>query len=251
MTPIYLNTTRVRAREGYSCVCRHHPSSVIGGDPRERGVSRPRLRPQDFPGAGSVGLPWRWRGAGFAESLGAASDSLAAIVRTGGLPIASTTFSGHPLLYTGIQTRLKVLGFVHSTDRIARKATVQSHGAGLSRGLVPPLPPCRPHGGWGRECARATLPRPSMGLANADGWGRKRVGDRSFQDPARTISAQYPPAELNFIAKIFQKNPPRCRSCWKLIAADIWGCCSIFECWKMTNRCDEFATMNQCLQPLG
>jgi hypothetical protein len=58
MTPIYLNTTRVRAREGYSCVCRHHPSSVIGGDPRERGVSRPRPRPQDFPGRfGAAAVP--------------------------------------------------------------------------------------------------------------------------------------------------------------------------------------------------
>jgi hypothetical protein len=132
------------------------------------------------------------------------------------------TIGGHPLLYTGIQTRLKVLGFVHSTDRIARKATVQSHGAGLSRGLVPPLPPCRPHGGWGRECARATLPRPSLAKSPAGPGRVKRVGDRSLQDHARTISAQYPPAELRFFAKQFQKNPPRCRSCWKLIAAD--GC---------------------------
>jgi hypothetical protein len=85
MTPFTLNATRVRARESDNSGCRHHPSSVIGDDPRERGASRPRQRPRDFPGA-----VWcRCRDPGFAESLGPVSDTLPALGRIHGLPTAS------------------------------------------------------------------------------------------------------------------------------------------------------------------
>jgi hypothetical protein len=60
----------------------------------------------------------------------------------------------------------------------------------------------------GRTASALGPPACRAGLAKSPaGPGRvKRVGDRSLQDPARTISASYPPAELNFIAKIFRKN---------------------------------------------
>jgi hypothetical protein len=58
------------------------------------------------------------------------SDESTGFLRLGGV-------GGHPIPRSGTQRRLKVLGFVSSIDRIADKATVQSHGEGLSRGIVP------------------------------------------------------------------------------------------------------------------
>jgi hypothetical protein len=162
---------------------------------------------------------WRrpWRAPGFAGSLGAVSDSLAAIARTGGLPTASATFSGHPLLYTGIQTRLKVLGFVTSSDRRASKATVQSHGEGLSIEFCLLF---RYAGRMSGRTASAMGPRGALLASSPAGPGRVNLHrPRLLVTLAHTISAHYPPAELKFIAKIFQKNPPRWRIRWKLIAA--------------------------------
>jgi hypothetical protein len=196
------------------------------------------------------------RGARFAECLSSVSGSLALPERIHGLVrLVWPWCSGHlPMIeHAAASTIGPALAPMPTTDAVNARFT------GLSRQVSPvclsadgpfvPSSVCVS----GRTASALGPPACRAGLAKSPaGPGRvKRVGDRSLQDPARTISAQYPPAELNFIAKIFQKNPPRCRSCWKLIAADIWGCCSIFECWKMTNRCDEFATMNQCLQPLG
>jgi hypothetical protein len=136
------------------------------------------------------------------------------------------TDRGHPILYTGIQTRLKVLGFVPSTDRQAGKTTVQSHGR---RAFTPAVTETLVHGGRALSRGIPTAMRgPAReGVAGAlfpkarpgrDG-GQNRSIDPAFQPPTRIISLRCLEAEKKNSPKQFQKNPPRRRIRGKLIAA--------------------------------
>jgi hypothetical protein len=114
------------------------------------------------------------------------------------------TIGGHPLLRSS--PRL----LVFSLDR--RKATVQSHGGGLSRRLMPPLPLRRPQSGravlliiravdWAGPADHPLAKSPAgPGRVN---WRRPR----SLVTLARTIFLRYPPAELRFFAKQFREKP--------------------------------------------
>jgi hypothetical protein len=187
-----------------------------------------------------------WRDSGFGFSARSALCDPAALNRISGLPTASRprpVFPWHS--QGGLGAAARANNRVLSSRSWLSASSDADCWSRWAQSCV-----CRA-GPRAREIGRGRPPDHPLGIANSDGWRAKPGSPPTLQDPARTIFLRYPPAELNFIAKIFRKNPPRCRIRWKLIAADIWGCCSIFECWKMTNRCDEFATMNQCLQPLG
>ena len=169
MTPSPLNTTRVCARESDNGGCRHNASPVTF-----LGQHSPRLWcltsatvASRLSGGGSVGQPrpWiRWKPRCGVRQPGC-SDSPAGFPATPWGPrpgvrptsiaaVASRLHagSGHPLLYTGMQSRLKALNFC----ALNPWASPQSHGAkprpeGLSRGIVPLLPLCQPYVGLGSD----------------------------------------------------------------------------------------------------